>query len=387
MECDHEPAGRSVSLAERHETHQSEKHIAATTRFALSPQDELETALSEASAGNNKPVIIAIINKAYVEGDMTMLSVFLQSFWLGEDTRYLINHLLLVSVDQVSYERCKFLRLHCYRLVTEGVDFGREKLYNSQEFKNMMWRRTEFLADVLRRGYSFIFTDADVMWLRDPLKMLRNQDVNQTDDIQMSCDIFNGDPWSGFNSKQLNTGFYYVRSTNNTIALFNTWYKMKEDPHFNAKKDQDALKTAATTGFAVSPQDELETALSEASAGNNKTVIIAIINKAYVDGEMTMLSVFLQSFWLGEDTRHLINHLLLVSVDQISYERCKFLRLHCYRLVTEGVDFGREKLYNSHEFINMMWRRTEFLADVLRRGYSFISCICRIITSLLDQQR
>ncbi|KAI3923962.1 hypothetical protein MKW92_050863 [Papaver armeniacum] len=198
--------------------------IAATTRIALSPQDELETALSEASAGNNKTVIIAIINKAYVEGDMTMLSVFIQSFWLGEDTRYLINHLLLVSVDQVSYERCKFLRLHCYRLVTEGVDFGREKLYNSQEFKNMMWRRTEFLADVLRRGYSFIFTDADVMWLRDPLKVLRNQDLNQTDDIQMSCDGFNGDPWSGFNSKQLNTGFYYVRSTNNTIALFNTWW-------------------------------------------------------------------------------------------------------------------------------------------------------------------
>lgn len=27
MECDHEPAGRSVSLAERHETHQSEKHV------------------------------------------------------------------------------------------------------------------------------------------------------------------------------------------------------------------------------------------------------------------------------------------------------------------------------------------------------------------------
>ncbi|KAI3891056.1 hypothetical protein MKW98_007361 [Papaver atlanticum] len=222
--------------------------IAATARFALSPQDELETALSEASAGNNKTVIIAIINKAYVEGEMTMLSVFLQSFWLGEDTRYLINHLLLVSVDQVSYERCKFLRLHCYRLVTEGVDFGREKLYNSQEFKKMMWRRTEFLADVLRRGYSFIFTDADVMWLRDPLKVLRNQDLNQTDDIQMSCDCFNGDPWSGFNSKQLNTGFYYVRSTNNTIALFNTWYKMKEDPHFNAKKDQDALKVLFNWG-------------------------------------------------------------------------------------------------------------------------------------------
>ncbi|MCL7029655.1 hypothetical protein MKW94_024608 [Papaver nudicaule] len=206
--------------------------IAASTRFALSPQDELETALSEASVGNNKTVIIAIINKAYVDGETTMLSVFLQSFWLGEETRYLINHLLLVSVDQVSFERCKFLRLHCYRLVTEGVDFDREKLYDSHEFKNMMWRRTEFLADVLRRGYSFIFT----------------QDPDQNDDIQMSCDNFNGDPWSGVNSRLLNTGFYYVRSNNNTISLFNAWYRMKEDPKFNAKKDQDALKVLFNWG-------------------------------------------------------------------------------------------------------------------------------------------
>ncbi|KAI3982074.1 hypothetical protein MKX01_018980 [Papaver californicum] len=198
--------------------------IAAPTRFALSPQDELETALSEASSGNNKTVIIAIINKAYVDDEMSMLSVFLPSFWLGEETRYLINHLLLVSVDQVSYERCKFLRLHCYRLVTEGVDFGREKLYDSHEFKNMMWRRTELDLSS------------------------RNQDPHQNDDIQMSCDNFNGDPWSGINSKSLNTGFYYVRSNNNTISLFNTWYKMKEDPHFNAKKDQDALKVLFNWG-------------------------------------------------------------------------------------------------------------------------------------------
>ena len=123
-----------------------------------SQQDALELALAEAST-ENRTVIIAMVNKAYVEGgDKSMLDLFLNSFWLGENTRDLVHHLLLVNVDQASYERCKFLRLHCYRLETDGVRFEREEVYMSSEFVKMMWRRTLFLGEVLKRGYSFIFT-------------------------------------------------------------------------------------------------------------------------------------------------------------------------------------------------------------------------------------
>lgn len=127
----------------------------------LHSRDELDLAL-EKTAMANKTVVIAVINKAYadqgVKDDTTMLDVFLSSFWLGEDTRKLLDHLLLVAVDQTSYDRCRFQRLNCFKLETEGVDFGGEKLYMSEEFIKMMWRRTLFLLDVLKRGYSFIFT-------------------------------------------------------------------------------------------------------------------------------------------------------------------------------------------------------------------------------------
>ncbi|KAJ4950102.1 hypothetical protein NE237_026934 [Protea cynaroides] len=43
-------------------------------------------------------------------------------------------------------------------LETEGVNFGGEKLYMSQDFINMMWKRTQFVGEVLKRGYNFIFT-------------------------------------------------------------------------------------------------------------------------------------------------------------------------------------------------------------------------------------
>ncbi|KAG6628509.1 hypothetical protein I3843_14G019900 [Carya illinoinensis] len=210
-------------------------------------QDDLEEALSKASMAN-KTVIITIVNKAYAEQDVgadtTMLDLFLESFWLGEDTRSLLNHLLLVAVDQTAYDRCVFRRLNCYRLETDGVDFGGEKIYMSEDFIKMMWRRTHFLLEVLKRGYSFIFTDTDVMWLRNPFLRLSK---NESEDLQISTDVFLGDPLP---EKQLiNTGFYYVRSRNKTIAMFDKWYTMKENS--TGQKEQDVLLNLMQAGGII----------------------------------------------------------------------------------------------------------------------------------------
>ncbi|BBG97256.1 Nucleotide-diphospho-sugar transferase family protein [Prunus dulcis] len=207
-----------------------------TTTFNVAP-DELLATLDKTSIGN-KTVIIAVVNKAYavqeVKADTTMLDLFIESFWQGEDTRHLLDHLVLVAVDQMAYDRCQFLRLNCYRLETDGVDFGGEKLYMSQDFIKMMWRRTWFLLEVLKRGYNFIFTDTDVLWLRNPFSRLSK---NETEDLQISIDKFFGDPW---NEKQpINTGFYHIRSNNKTIALFDRWYTMKENA--TGQKEQDVL--------------------------------------------------------------------------------------------------------------------------------------------------
>ncbi|CAI8606725.1 unnamed protein product [Vicia faba] len=215
--------------------HQSNKNTNINEVYG----DSLETALGKASMGNNKTLIIAIINKAYVEQDVngdatTMFDLFLSSFWLGEGTKSLVDNLLIVAVDQTAYDRCMFLRLNCFRLETDGVDFEGEKLYMSQDFITMMWKRTYFLLQVLKRGYNFIFTDIDVMWLRNPFKKLS---MKRDEDLQISTDDYHGDPWSENN---INTGFYFVRSNNKTISLFETWYKNKDNS--TGKKEQDVLR-------------------------------------------------------------------------------------------------------------------------------------------------
>ncbi|KFK23063.1 hypothetical protein AALP_AAs48659U000100, partial [Arabis alpina] len=60
-----------------------------TTPPTLLPGNKLQAALEKAAAGNNKTVIIAMVNKAYVEeaeAGRTMLDLFLESFWEGEGT-------------------------------------------------------------------------------------------------------------------------------------------------------------------------------------------------------------------------------------------------------------------------------------------------------------
>ncbi|XP_024006330.1 uncharacterized protein At1g28695 isoform X2 [Eutrema salsugineum] len=214
----------------------------ANTPQPLFPVDELEAVLDKAAAGNNKTVIITVVNRAYVEdvkGERTMFDLFLESFWEGEGTLPLLDHLMVVAADQTAYDRCRFRRLQCYKMETDGVDLEGEKVYMSPDFIEMMWRRTRLLLDVLRRGYHLIFTDTDVMWLRSPFSRLSN---NGSLDMQISVDNNNvGD------GHLINTGFYHVRSNNKTISLFQKWYDMRLN--VTGMKEQDVLKNLLDSGF------------------------------------------------------------------------------------------------------------------------------------------
>ncbi|KAM0004492.1 putative nucleotide-diphospho-sugar transferase [Helianthus debilis subsp. tardiflorus] len=64
--------------------------------------------------------------------------------------------------------------------------------------------------------------DTDVLWLRNPFPRLT---LNETVDLQISVDRFDGDQWSQTNP--LNTGFYMIKSNNKTIALFDEWYMQR----------------------------------------------------------------------------------------------------------------------------------------------------------------
>ncbi|KAL3683387.1 hypothetical protein R1sor_001409 [Riccia sorocarpa] len=185
----------------------------------------------------DRTVIITTLNSAWAKNN-SMIDLFLASFQEGENIAHLVNHILVVALDQLAYDRCTQIHPHCYRLETEGVDFAAEKYFMSSDYLKMMWRRIDFLRIVLELGYNMVFADADIMWFRNPFPHF-----SPDADFQIACDHFNGRPTDLKNLP--NGGFVYVRSNNVTINFYKFWFdsRMKHP----GKHDQDVFNDIKKT--------------------------------------------------------------------------------------------------------------------------------------------
>uniref|UniRef100_A0A0D9VP34 Nucleotide-diphospho-sugar transferase domain-containing protein n=1 Tax=Leersia perrieri TaxID=77586 RepID=A0A0D9VP34_9ORYZ len=105
----------------------------------------------------NNTMILTTLNSAWAEPG-SVIDVFLESFRIGNNTRWLLDHLVMVSLDLVAHRRCEQIHPHCFALTTDGVDFSGQKNFMTDGYLKMMWRRIDFLGRVLAKGYSFIFT-------------------------------------------------------------------------------------------------------------------------------------------------------------------------------------------------------------------------------------
>ncbi|PWA88631.1 nucleotide-diphospho-sugar transferase, nucleotide-diphospho-sugar transferase [Artemisia annua] len=192
----------------------------ATNHLASSDVNitELKSILKNATMGGNT-VIITTLNDAWAEPD-SMFDLLLESFRIGNQTERFLKHLVVVTLDQKAYARCIQLHPHCYNLSTNGMDFSGEAYFMAADYLKMMWRRIDFLRTVLDLGYSFVFTDADIMWFRDPFPKF-----HKNADFQIACDYFNGNPSSLRNLP--NGGFNYVKSNKKTIKFYNFWYNSR----------------------------------------------------------------------------------------------------------------------------------------------------------------
>ncbi|XP_015883732.3 uncharacterized protein At4g15970 [Ziziphus jujuba] len=187
--------------------------------FAAKNKDPLDIVLEKAST-KDKTVIITNLNDAWAEPH-SIFDVFLESFRVGIDTKSLVKHLVVICLDEKAYNRCLALHPHCYRFQIEGFNFTREAFFMTPDYLEIVWRKIDLLATVLEKGYNFVFTDNDIMWLRNPFPRFFPDA-----DIQVSCDTFLG------NSTDLNnlanTGFSFVKSNNRTVQFYKFWYNSRK---------------------------------------------------------------------------------------------------------------------------------------------------------------
>lgn len=170
----------------------------------------------EAASTKEKTVILTTVNEAWTTPN-SMFDIFLESFRIGNNTASLLDHLLAIAVDETAYVRCQKLVSHCYFLKTrKSSNMADEAKFMTPIYLDMMWERLAFLQTILSLGFNFVFTDADVMWFRDPFPHF-----TPNSDFQTSCDRFNGMEFDIRNAP--NNGFLFVRSNIRTIKFYKFW--------------------------------------------------------------------------------------------------------------------------------------------------------------------
>ncbi|KAK3166346.1 hypothetical protein QOZ80_1AG0044630 [Eleusine coracana subsp. coracana] len=160
-------------------------------------------------------VIITSVNEAWARPG-SLLDLFRESFRNGEGIAHLLNHTLIVSVDAAGLGRCRAVHPHCFLLEVKSANVSGANRYFTKGYLEIVWAKLSLQQRVLELGYDYLFSDVDIMWLRNPFRH-----INLYADVTMSTDHFVGDPESLDNAP--NTGFFYVRSTNRTVQMLRHW--------------------------------------------------------------------------------------------------------------------------------------------------------------------
>ncbi|KAL8139700.1 hypothetical protein V2J09_005721 [Rumex salicifolius] len=195
--------------------------------------EELARILKRA-ATPDKTVIVTNLNEAWAAPD-SLFELMLESFRRGNGTEKLIKHLLMVCVDDKAYAHCLGMNLNCFHLEVQGFNFsGKEAFFKSANYLEIIWRKVDVLRTILSLGYNFLFTDTDIMWLRDPFIHLQEDEA----DFQVSCDKFNGHPTDIYHNFP-NTGIMHVKSNRRTILFFKLWYYSRR--FYEGKHEQEVF--------------------------------------------------------------------------------------------------------------------------------------------------
>ncbi|CAM0952227.1 unnamed protein product [Alopecurus aequalis] len=216
-------------------------------------RDDNHAELLRSAASEDNTIIMAFTNEAWTAPG-SLVDTFFESFRVGVKTQPLLKQLVIVAVDVKAFERCQLMHPFCYSLASAGVNenFTAAQSFMSKDYVEMVWVRNKFMGRVVELGHNVVFTDVDIIWLRNPL--LR---VSVGADITVSSDWFRGKGDTPYDLNKLaNTGFLHVKPSPRTSAFFRGWYearprcpKCHDQPVFDKVKNELSARHGVTVQF------------------------------------------------------------------------------------------------------------------------------------------
>lgn len=138
-------------------------------------------------------------------------------------------------------------------------------LFGSQSFSSISLSKLDIVLQILRTGLDVIFTDVDIVWCKDihkQFKQLLNK--HPTFDIFMQSNTK-----SEGKLAQLNTGFYYVKSTPHVLRLFDGLIKASDKWNSRSGDDQTLFWGYACSGGNNKGNGNGVTNMNEGKNGSN----------------------------------------------------------------------------------------------------------------------
>ncbi|KAH1118993.1 hypothetical protein AAZX31_17G172900 [Glycine max] len=149
-----------------------------------SKNQELDDVLRRAIMPD-RSVILTMVNKSMASPG-SILDILLQSFKSGDGTQRLLNHMVIITMDPHAFEYCRSLHPYCIHpsIFPHHFVTKRGSIITTPDQNLFTWTRNDVLFEVIQLGYSIIFTEADVLWLRSPLIKL-----NPSNELTISCNV------------------------------------------------------------------------------------------------------------------------------------------------------------------------------------------------------
>uniref|UniRef100_A0A0D9YJA8 Nucleotide-diphospho-sugar transferase domain-containing protein n=1 Tax=Oryza glumipatula TaxID=40148 RepID=A0A0D9YJA8_9ORYZ len=137
--------------------------------------------------------------------------------------------------------------------------------------------------------------------------------------------------------------------------------------------DSETRRAARTNQTGGGDDDDEFARMVRRAAMEDRTVIMTSVNEAWA-APGSLMDSFLESFRVGENISHFVEHIVVVAMDEGALRRCRAIHPHCYLLLPEvaGLDLSGAKSYMTKDYLDLVWSKLKLQQRVLELGYNLL---------------
>eukprot|EP01031_Cornospumella_fuschlensis_P033364 gene33364-40360_t len=110
--------------------------------------------------------------------------------------------------------------------------------FRSKEFNIISFRKVEIVLEIMQRGYNVLFIDNDVALVADPFPYMLWRNIDYVFSVNIFCWDYYGFDIHSY--EEGNTGFYFIRSSNASIRMYERALQEFQG-HINSRLDDQTL--------------------------------------------------------------------------------------------------------------------------------------------------